>query len=79
LIPKDYPFVIIGIRPGEKLQEELVYNYEELKDTTIPMIKRVEWRCVPMIKNMVILLDELNKDKICLKTLNEIITTTTIL
>jgi FlaA1/EpsC-like NDP-sugar epimerase len=79
LIPTDYPFVIIGIRPGEKLQEELVYNYEQLQDTSVPMIKRAEWRVVPMIKNMVVLLDELNKDKICLKTLNEIITTTTIL
>ncbi len=79
LVPKDYPQLIIGRRPGEKLQEELVYNYEQLQDTNNALIKKVEWRPVSMITNIVTLLDELKKDKVCLKTLNEIITTTTIL
>lgn len=79
LLPSNYPYKIIGIRPGEKIREELTYNYEQLENTADPMIKRVEWRPVPMISNIVQLLEELNKDKICLKTLNEIITTTTIL
>lgn len=79
LVPDDYPHVVIGIRPGEKMQEQLVYDYETLEDTGVPMIKRTAWRTVPMIENIVKLLDELKKDKICLKTLNEIITTTTIL
>lgn len=79
LVPKDYPQLIIGRRPGEKLQEELTYDYEQLQDTSNTLIKKVEWRPVPMISNMATLLDELKKDKICLKTLNEIITTTTIL
>lgn len=79
LLPANHPYKIVGIRPGEKLQEELVYSYEKLENTNIDMIKRVEWVTVPMISNIVKLLDELKKDKICLKTLNEIITTTTIL
>ncbi len=79
LVPKDYPQVIIGPRPGEKLREELVYDYEQLQDTSNALIKKIEWKPVPMITNIVTLLDELKKDKVCLKTLNEIITTTTIL
>jgi len=79
LVPKNYPQLIIGRRPGEKLQEELVYDYEQLQDTGNALIKKVEWRPVSMITNIVTLLDELKKDKVCLKTLNEIITTTTIL
>lgn len=79
LIPNDYPYEIVGIRPGEKLREELVYNYEELEDTAVPMIKRVEWHPVPMAENLSKLINELNEETICLKTLNEIITTTTIL
>ncbi len=79
LLPEDYPFVIVGIRPGEKMREELVYDYEQQEETTVPMIKRVEWRPVPMLDNIKRLQEELKKDRICLKTLNEIITTTTIL
>lgn len=79
LLPVNYPYTIIGIRPGEKMKEELTYDYEKLEATSDTMIKRVEWRPVPMIGNIVKLTDELKKDKICLKTLNEIITTTTIL
>jgi FlaA1/EpsC-like NDP-sugar epimerase len=79
LVPKGYPQVIIGCRPGEKLREELFYDYEQLQDTSNTLIKKIEWKPVPMITNIVTLLDELKKDKVCLKTLNEIITTTTIL
>ena len=79
LIPQGYPFQVIGIRPGEKLSEELVYDYETMQDTAVPMIKRTAWKEVPMVHNIQRLLAELDKDKICLKTLNEIITTTTIL
>lgn len=79
LIPKGYPTKTIGIRPGEKLQEELVYSYEQLEETASPMIKKVAWHPVPMLDNITKLTDELDKDTICLKTLNEIITTTTIL
>jgi FlaA1/EpsC-like NDP-sugar epimerase len=79
LLPKDYPTVEIGIRPGEKLREELVYEYEQMEDTALAMIKRVEWHPVPMIKNLSKLINELDEETICLKTLNEIITTTTIL
>jgi FlaA1/EpsC-like NDP-sugar epimerase len=79
LVPKGYPQVIIGCRPGEKLREELFYDYEQLQDTSNTLIKKIEWKPVPMITNIVTLLDELKKDKVCLKTLNKIITTTTIL
>ena len=77
---KNHPIEYIGIRPGEKLREELVYDHEELEDTANPLIRSVEWRKrVNMIENIARLTTELDKDKICLKTLNEIITTTTIL
>lgn len=79
LIPQGYPTEYIGIRPGEKLNEELVYRYETLEDTVVPMIKKVAWHPVPMLDNIARLTTELEKDKICLTTLNEIITTTTIL
>jgi len=78
-VPKNYPYKIIGIRPGEKISEELIYSHEILENTEHPMIKRVDWNFVPMEDNIDKLLKELKKDKICLKTLNEIITTTTIL
>lgn len=78
---KNHPIEYIGIRPGEKLREELIYDYEVLEDTASTMIKSVEWQQqqVNMISNMHTLLEELKKDKICLTRLNEIITTTTIL
>ena len=79
LIPKDYPTELIGIRPGEKLQEELVYDYEQLEDTQNSMIKRVEWHPIDMVSNIEKVLKELNEKTICLTSLSEVITTTTIL
>lgn len=79
LIPNGYPTTTIGIRPGEKLTEELIYGYEMLEDTSVPMIKKVAWHPVAMENNIKKLMTELDKDTICLKSLNEIITTTTIL
>lgn len=73
------PIEYIGIRAGEKLQEELIYPYETLEPTQDPMIHRVEWTQIGMVSNLGKLLNELHKDKICLETLNKIITTTTIL
>lgn len=79
LIPAGYPTTHIGIRPGEKLREELVYDYEQLLTTSNPLIKRVDWKRIDMIDNMIALETELKKDTICLQQLVEIITTTTIL
>lgn len=79
LIPNGCFTTHIGIRPGEKLREELVYNYEQLSDTGNPLIKRVNWKRVDMIDNMIALQAELKKDTVCLQRLVEIITTTTIL
>lgn len=76
---KNLPITFIGIRPGEKLQETLVYEHETLNTTTNSMISRVDWQPVSMEENISKILSELKKDKICLQTLNEIITTTTIL
>ena len=73
------PITYIGIRSGEKLNEELVCDYEVIENTIHPMIKRVGWKCIDMKNNINILLKELGKNKICLPTLNKIITTTTIL
>jgi FlaA1/EpsC-like NDP-sugar epimerase len=79
LIPRDYPTELIGIRPGEKLREELIYDYEQIEDTDAPMIKRVAWHPVDMAANINNVLQELNEKTICLTKLSEIITTTTIL
>jgi len=79
LIPEGYPTTDIGIRPGEKLREELVYEYEHLEDTDIHMIKRVAWHPVDMTNNITRILTELNEKTICLTKLSEVITTTTIL
>lgn len=76
---KNAPIEYIGIRPGEKLSEELTYDYERLQDTVNPLIKRVDWKKVNMTRNLITLLNELEKDTICLERLTEIITTTTIL
>lgn len=73
------PITYIGIRSGEKLNEELVCDYEVIENTIHPMIKRVGWKCIDMKNNINILLKELGKNEICLPTLNKIITTTTIL
>jgi len=79
LVPAGYPTTTIGIRPGEKLVEDIVFDYEVLENTTTPMIKKVQWKPVPMIDNIIDLMTELRKDKLCLPRLTEIITTTTIL
>ena len=79
LIPSGYPTTLIGIRLGEKLSEELVYDYEQLLPTSNPLIKRVDWKRVDMIDNIIVLETELKKDTVCLQRLVEIITTTTIL
>ena len=79
LIPPGYPTTYIGIRPGEKLREELVYDYEHMEDTNVPMIKRVAWHPVDMENNIKRVLAELNEKTICLTKLSEAIITTTIL
>jgi len=38
---EDIPIEITGIRPGEKLHEELIYDKESLRDTQNPKIKAV--------------------------------------
>ena len=73
------PITYIGIRSGEKLNEELVCDYEVIENTIHPMIKKVGWKYIDMKNNINILLKELGKNEICLPTLNKIITTTTIL
>jgi FlaA1/EpsC-like NDP-sugar epimerase len=79
LIPKNYPYVIIGLRPGEKIKEQLVYDYEKLEDTEIQLIKRVNWKHIDMSVNLRKIKNELNRKRICLKKLKKIIATTTIL
>lgn len=76
---KGLPVEYIGIRPGEKLREELTYDYERLVSTANPMISSVDWKRVDMSGNISVLLDELEKDTVCLESLNKIIVTTTIL
>jgi FlaA1/EpsC-like NDP-sugar epimerase len=79
LIPENYPYVIVGLRPGEKIKEQLVYEYEKLENTEIELIKRVKWKNIDMSDNLKKIKNELNGKKICLKKLKKIITTTTIL
>ena len=79
LIPQGYPTEHIGIRPGEKLHEELVYDYESLEPTANPLIYKVDWHPVDMSSKIQDVLTELNKEEICLQTLIETIQTTTIL
>jgi FlaA1/EpsC-like NDP-sugar epimerase len=73
------PIEYIGIRPGEKLREELVYNYEHLRPTSSDMISCVDWKMIDIAHSISVLLHELGKDRICIKTLSSIIVTTTIL
>jgi len=76
---KSAPIKYIGIRPGEKLREELVYGYETLAPTSNTMISSVDWKEIDISTEISVLLKELEKDSICLTTLNNIIITTTIL
>jgi FlaA1/EpsC-like NDP-sugar epimerase len=76
---KGAPIKYIGIRPGEKLREELVYGYETLAPTSNTMISNVDWKEIDISTEISVLLKELGKDSICLTTLNNIIITTTIL
>jgi FlaA1/EpsC-like NDP-sugar epimerase len=39
--PQEVPFRYIGLRPGEKLREELIYASEEILPTSHPKIKRI--------------------------------------
>lgn len=74
------PVKKIGIRPGEKLREELVYKDEELRNTNNSLIKKVDFKHVNMYNNINLILSELNnQDDICIQRLNDIIITTTIL
>lgn len=73
------PIEYIGIRAGEKLSEELIYDYEQLLPTSNLHIHRVDWHSVDMTLLLDQLLVELDKDEICTNTLNDIITTTMIL
>lgn len=43
LVPEGYPISYIGMRPGEKLHEVLYSGDEVLKDTSDPLIKRIDW------------------------------------
>ena len=71
------PIEYIGIRPGEKLREELVYDYEQLEQTSNQMIKRVSWKHVDMSDNIKAILQELREDKICVPAITKILTTIT--
>jgi FlaA1/EpsC-like NDP-sugar epimerase len=76
---KNLPITYIGIRAGEKFQETLVYDYEQLNTTMNPMINKINWQPVLMNENISKILNELKKDDVCLENLNQIIQTTTIL
>jgi FlaA1/EpsC-like NDP-sugar epimerase len=47
LQPKDFPIKIIGIRPGEKLQEELWSNDAYVSETEFPRVRRVDEGEIP--------------------------------
>lgn len=77
---KNLPITYIGIRPGEKLSEQLTYDYEQTQPTHNPLIYQVGWFPVNSMTQLINQLQqELDKDEICTKQLNEIIATTTIL
>jgi FlaA1/EpsC-like NDP-sugar epimerase len=76
---KNLPITYIGTRAGEKFQETLVYDYEQLNTTMNPMINKINWQPVSMNENISKILNELKKDDVCLENLNQIIQTTTIL
>lgn len=73
----DNPIQYIGIRPGEKLREELVYDYELLEQTSNSLIKRVSWKHVDMSANIEAIIKQLREDKVCVPALTEILTTIT--
>ena len=35
----DMPIVFVGLKPGEKLREDLVHDFEKLSDTGVPGIR----------------------------------------
>lgn len=70
------PIDYIGIRAGEKIQEQLVYDWEALMPTSDPLIKSIEWKPIDMADNINQLIEELSKDTLCTAKLSKIITTT---
>jgi FlaA1/EpsC-like NDP-sugar epimerase len=77
LVPENYPTKIIGIRPGEKLHESLTFEHEQLEPTSNSMIKRITWAESSILNKLSALQEELNKDKLCLTTLTQILKTIT--
>ena len=73
----EYNVEYIGIRPGEKLEEELYYEYEILETTKNPLIKKIKFITTNFNNSINSLLVEMNREKICTKKLTEIITTIT--
>jgi len=73
------PVEYIGIRPGEKLSEELVSNEESLQSTSNKLITKVFWNKINVSNFINEIVNELKSKEICTQTLNKIITTTTIL
>lgn len=77
-IAKDYNIKYIGIRAGEKLQEELFYEFEILEKTKNNLISKIKFNDIDFGNNIKQLMFELNREIICTKKLTEIIETITI-